>query len=102
MYRTAITVADDTRARLFMYGRPRDPSGPQEPLAEIATFEAKHTTDDFARSIGRVVDQLIDEAGVSRLVLWATPPMLAALRGVLRPRHDVVVEERARTAAEVR
>lgn len=114
MYRTAIAVADSTRARLFTYGRAGDPAGPHEPLTEIACLisPVRHrkspgdATDGdpqlaFARSIDRMVEELIDEAAISRLVVCATPGMLQALRGVVRPRHDVVVEELAKSLVEL-
>ncbi len=101
MYRTAIAVADGTRARLFTYGRARDPAGPHEGLAEVAALSARPRGGDpqveFARSIGRVIDDLLDQAGIARLVLCASPSMLRALHDVLRPRHDVVVEDFAST-----
>lgn len=99
MYRTAVVVADEVRARLFFFGRARDPTGPHERLAEVASLDARAkpaSLRDFARSIDGWIEELLDEAGISRLMLCATPRMLGALRAVLRPRHDVIVEELVR------
>ncbi len=108
MYRTAVVVADTSRARLFTFGRTADPSGPVEPLTEVASLSARSPRSrsapsgvdqrvEFARSIDRWVEDLIDEAGISRLVLCAPLPVLRTLREVMRPRHNVLVEELPRS-----
>ena len=85
-----------------MYGRARDPAGPHERLVEVATLDARgKPVVDFARSIDPWIEELIDEAGISCLLLCAPPRMLRALHAVLRPRYNVSVDQLAKDFADL-